>query len=81
MPGGPGWVYDPSFWNIMIFFAIMLLPLLLLADRLGMPGALIGAGMGLALGIYIGVVPFWLIILIALGMLIFLVFGRGGREK
>jgi hypothetical protein len=81
MPGGPGWVYDPSFWNILIFFAIMLLPLLLLADRLGMPGALIGAGLGLALGIYIGVVPFWLIIIIALGMLIFLMFSRGGREE
>jgi hypothetical protein len=81
LPGGPGWVYDPSFWNIMIFFAIMLLPLLLLADRLGMPGALIGTGMGLALGVFIGVVPFWLIILVALGMLILLVFGRGEREK
>jgi len=81
LPGGPGWVYDPSFWNIMIFFAILLLPLMFLADRLGMPGALIGAGLGLALGIYIGVVPFWLIILIVLGMLIFLVFARGGGGK
>jgi hypothetical protein len=81
VPGGPGWVYDPNFWNILIFFAIMLLPLLLLADRLGMPGALIGSGLGLALGVYIGVVPFWLIIILALGMLIFLVFGRGGGGK
>jgi hypothetical protein len=82
--GGGGAVITPNLPPLMswtIAFAIIGLPALLLASAAGLPGLFIGLILGIGLGVATNILPVWLIILLAMGLILLLASRWRGREE
>jgi hypothetical protein len=82
--GGGGAIITPNLPPLLswtLAFAIIGLPALLLASAAGVPGLFIGLILGIGLGVATNILPVWLIILLALGLILLLASRWRSREE